>query len=159
MKLTTATKIFVKNSYIEFHKNLANCFVTDTTSRTDGRTWPPHQELSFVSQIRPEKLFPHRYQVTFLFVYYFCRTKCKRYNFNFLLLCHTSDTYYNAFQQLSFSHVRLFFPPSYLRIQWKELSLHYSSGPPLALLLITVFGSVAKNYRSFLSMILWCRYL
>ena len=49
MKLTTAPEIFVKNSYIGFQENLANAFVTDTTSRTDGRTWPAHQVLSFVS--------------------------------------------------------------------------------------------------------------
>jgi len=110
MKLTTASEIFVKNSYIGFHENLVNAFVNDTTPRTDGRTWRPHQVLSCVSQIRPEKLFPHRYQVTFLFVYYFCRTKCKRYNFNFLLFSHISDTN-NAFQQLSFSHIRLFPTP------------------------------------------------
>ena len=61
MKLTTAPEIFVKNSYIGFHENLAKAFVTDTMSRTDGQTWPPHQVLSFVSQIRPEKSFPHRY--------------------------------------------------------------------------------------------------
>jgi len=49
MKLTTAPEIFVKNSYIRFRENLANAFVTDTTSRTDGRTWAPHQMLSFIS--------------------------------------------------------------------------------------------------------------
>jgi len=49
MKLTTAPEIFVKNSYIVFLENLVNAFVTHTTSRTDGQTWPPHQALSFVS--------------------------------------------------------------------------------------------------------------
>lgn len=49
MELTNAPEIFVKNSYIGFNENLANASVTDTTSRTDGQTWPPHQVLSFVS--------------------------------------------------------------------------------------------------------------